>query len=367
MVYHQLSELPSILDQIESHRLLVVADDGALAATGIEEQLVALLNGKDWRKFTGFAANPALSEVDRGMAELGEWRPAAVVAIGGGAAIDLAKLLAAACTNSGDRRQLFQHGPLHHDALPVVAIPTTAGTGSEATPFAVLYIDGEKHSVEHASLLPQKVVLDPRLSSTMPPRLTAATGLDAFCQGVEAWWGVRSTPESDAHAAAAITLAWRHLPAAVHDPTPAVRAEMCAAAHRSGQAICLTRTSAPHALSYHLTSYYGVPHGFAVALTLPQVWRWNQGVEQADCADPRGPDFVRARLSRLAGMLDIDEQHAAAAVRAWIAHLGAPTELAEIGLVTPNQFSKWQSSVNQQRLANNPRRLTCPLDELVRP
>jgi alcohol dehydrogenase class IV len=142
---------------------------------------------------------------------------------------------------------------------------------------------------------------------------------------------------------------------------------MCAAAHRSGQAIRLTRTSAPHALSYHLTSHYGVPHGFAVALTLPHVWRWNQGVEQADCADPRGPDFVRTRMSQLARMLDIDEQHAAAAVRAWIAHLGAPTELAEIGLVTPNQFSKWQSSVNQQRLANNPRRLTCPLDELVRP
>jgi alcohol dehydrogenase len=287
MVYQRLSELTFILDQIESTRLLVVADEGALTAIGIEDRLVELLSGKEWRKFTGFASNPALSEVERGMTELGEWQPAAVLAIGGGAAIDLAKLLAAASTNPGDRRYLFEHGPLYHDALPLVAIPTTAGTGSEATPFAVMYIDGDKHSVEHASLLPQHVVLDPSLSSTMPPRLTAATGLDAFCQGVEAWWGVRSTTESDAHAAAAITLAWRHLPAAVHAPTPVVRAEMCAAAHRSGQAIRHTRTSAPHALSYHLTSHYGVPHGFAVALTLPAVWRWNQGVGQADCADPR--------------------------------------------------------------------------------
>src|SRR5690606_25840825 len=143
---------------------------------------------------------------------------------------------------------------VERDGPPLLAVPTTAGTGSEATHFAVVYIDGVKHSLAHPLLRPDLVILDPLLTYAMPPGLTAATGLDALSQGIEALWAVGATTKSVGYAARAVELAAGALETAVIAPDRTARRAMMEAAHASGLAIDISKTTAPHALSYAIST-----------------------------------------------------------------------------------------------------------------
>jgi alcohol dehydrogenase class IV len=154
---------------------------------------------------------------------------------------------------------------------PLIAIPTTSGTGTEATCFAVVYIDKTKYSLKHSSILPDYTIIDPTLTHAMPPLVTAATGMDALAQAIESYWGVKSTHESQAYAREAITLTLAYLKAACQNEVEA-RDAMSRAANLAGKAINLTETTACHAVSYPITSYFNVPHGHAVALTLASMF-----------------------------------------------------------------------------------------------
>ncbi|MGL4512532.1 MAG: phosphonoacetaldehyde reductase [Lacipirellulaceae bacterium] len=349
-----------------TRRVLLVADAAACRAAGIEARLAGLLTGVEVARFDDFGANPRLEDLERLLGSVtGNRDPfdafpfGAIIAIGGGTAIDLAKLAALGLTNAGvPARTLLGEGFAPRDALPIVAVPTTAGTGSEATRFAVVYVDGVKRSIDHPSLLPTRAIVDPTLTHSLPPRQTAATGLDAFCQSIEALWAVAATDESDPVAEEAAALAWEWLPIAVHAPTPEARAAMCRAAHLAGRAINVTRTTAPHALSYHLTSAHGVPHGFAVAFSLPVIVLFNDGVTEGDCNDPRGVAHVRAKIGRVARLVGVTSvADAASAIRDWIAEVGSPTLPEEVGLVDAEAIDAWVASANPQRAGNNPRRL----------
>jgi alcohol dehydrogenase class IV len=345
----------------ETRRVLLVADAGACRAAPIDERLSALLGELKVDRFHDFGANPRLENLERLLASVARGGEPfdAVVALGGGTAIDLAKLAALALANPDTApRTLLGEGFVPRDALPIVAVPTTAGTGSEATRFAVVYVEGVKRSIDHASLLPRRAIVDPTLTHSLPPRQTAATGLDAFCQAVEAVWAVAATDESDRLAEEGAALAWEWLPTAVHAPTPEARAAMCRAAHLAGRAINITRTTAPHALSYHLTSKHGVPHGFAVAFSLPAIVLFNDAVTDADCNDPRGVAHVRAKIGRVVQLVGATSAaDAATAIRDWIAKVGGPTRLEEVGLTDRGAIDAWLASANPQRAGNNPRRL----------
>jgi alcohol dehydrogenase class IV len=180
-----------------------------------------------------------------------------ILAIGGGSVIDLAKAVIYNCIES---------------SLPVpffAVAPTTAGSGTEATHFAVLYKERKKISIVHPSLLPVFVILDPVLTYSLPAYQTAASGMDALAQAIESYWNVNATKESKEYAAEAILL-WRDFfEKAVVSPEPINREKILFAAHLAGKAIDITRTTGPHALSYYLTANHTIPHGQAVALFLP--------------------------------------------------------------------------------------------------
>src|SRR5262249_51347864 len=144
--------------------------------------------------------------------------------------------------------------PLLNRGLPLVAIPTTAGSGSEATPFAVLYVGHVKHSIAGPAMLPDVAIVDPSLTDSMSPALTAVTGMDAFSQAVESYWCIHSTERSKAYARRAIALVLEHLEVAVTAPREENRRAMSKAAHLAGRAIAITKTTGAHALSYPLTS-----------------------------------------------------------------------------------------------------------------
>ena len=249
-----------------------------------------------------------------------------VIAIGGGKVIDFAK------------------GIVHQSATKphFIVAPTTAGSGSEATPFAVLYNGTEKVSLEHPDFLPQSVVLDALQVNQLPAKQKAISGADAFAQCIEALWNRNANADSDALALKGLQGLHGLLPRFVQSIEEALALQVLKAANLSGQAISITRTTGAHALSYYLTAHHYVPHGQAVALFLPLFFIYNDKPQAEE------------KLQKIYDALDVsDAREAAETCRYFFSSIGLATNFAEAGL-NGVSISELLRSVNQQRFANNP-------------
>ena len=206
-------------------------------------------------RFSQFSPNPEVQAVERGKKVLRKEGSTAICAVGGGSALDVAKGIRIAT-----------------DTPLLVAIPTTAGSGSEATPYAVLYRDGQKESIAQDGCVPDYVLLDPSVLNTLPLYQRKATMLDALCHCVESMWSVHATPASWALSREGIQLFWQHYRGYLANIL-ADNVGMQQAAFLGGQAIAITQTTAAHAMSYQLTMRYGISHGHAAGLCLLPVWK----------------------------------------------------------------------------------------------
>lgn len=352
-----LGSLADVLRQSDARHVFLVVDEAAYQLSGAGEILDPLWASFEVTRFSGFEPNPKVEDVERGVGLCRSANPDLIVALGGGTAIDLAKMISAMTPLKSSPREIaLESIPLDGGTIALVAIPTTAGTGSEATHFAVLYVDGQKYSIAADCLLPKWVIIDPALTYTVPPKMTAATGLDAFCQGIESIWAVGATEESLGYAVEAAELAYEHLADATHRPDPQSRAAMCRAAHLAGKAINISKTTLPHAISYALTSDYGIPHGASVGTTLSAVLAFNDGVSEEDCTDPRGAAHVRSQLERIQQIVGAsDSADACQRIERFIASLDSPPSLTALGIHSDQQLRSIAQRVNVQRMANNPR------------
>lgn len=355
---NSIGEVSAILRSVQTDRLFLVVDEPAWQASGAKEALEPQFRQRATTWFTDFELNPKLEDVERGIEAYRECQPDLVIALGGGTAIDLAKLIGSLAVQAASARDIATgRASIESTGKSLMAIPTTAGTGSEATHFAVVYVDGEKYSVAHPSLLPRYAVVDSRLTASLPKRITAATGLDAFCQAIESMWSVAATEESMRYATDAVRLAFGNLVTATNSPTPETREAMSRASHLAGKAINITKTTAPHALSYALTSRNGVPHGMAVAITLTSMLAFNAEVTDEDCNDPRGADAVRDRIARILSGLGTDNiEDASASIKSLLTQINCPTTFDSVGIQTSDELKYIVDSVNAERLSNNPRR-----------
>lgn len=353
-----LGEVARIIERHSMRRVLFVVDEAAYTACGADAVLGPALRSCVVSRFSGFELNPKIDDIDRGVEQFGEFNPDLVIALGGGTAIDLGKLIGTLHLQPESARNIVTgQASICRTGPPLIAIPTTAGTGSEATHFAVAYVDGVKHSVAHASLLPEYAIVDPRLTQSLPTSVTAATGLDAFCQAIESIWAVGATDESTDYATDAVGYALRNLVRATCEPTPEARLGMCQAAHLAGKAINISKTTASHALSYPLTSRHNIPHGIAVALTLSPMLAYNAQVTDDDCVDPRGAGHVLDRITmvvRLLGAASVAE--ACERIEKLVSDVGCPISLADAGIHGAEELRHIVSGVNAQRLSNNPRK-----------
>ncbi|MBA2115271.1 phosphonoacetaldehyde reductase [Bremerella alba] len=352
-----LKEIPRICRLHGATRTFLVVDEVAYNLSGAATQLRQFLPPDAITLFSGFEPNPKIEDVERGVAKCRAANPDLVLALGGGTAIDLAKMIASMTKHKASPHDIAVNGiALSEGSLPLIAVPTTAGTGSESTHFAVVYIEGKKYSVADPCLLPCVAVVDPELTYSVPPKMTAATGLDAFCQAIESIWAVGATDESVAYATSAATLAFEHLPTATNAPTPEARHAMSLASHLAGKAINISKTTLPHAISYAITADYGIPHGAAVATTLSCVLAYNFGVSTSDCADQRGAAHVRQRLSLILDILKVASvEDACLQVEAFVSSLGCSPTLAAAGIQSEESLRVLTSRVNAARLSNNPR------------
>jgi alcohol dehydrogenase len=235
---------------------------------------------------------------------------AVIVALGGGSAIDTAKALAAARGDYQALRRALEPGqmPAGPAALPVIAVPTTAGTGSEVTSFAVIWDQarGRKLSLDRPDLFPEVALVDPDLTLGAPAPLAVATGLDALSHALESLWNRNANPISSSLAVTAAREIIEVLPARIaapEDPEPATR--MSRAALLAGLAFSNTRTTLAHAISYELSLRLGLAHGIACSFSLPRLLAWSLGHDAA-CDDAMRQIFgsdPRAGVDRLADLL----------------------------------------------------------------
>lgn len=351
------AELGGILTRLGARSVFLVTGRASYAGSGAEAALAAALEGRRVVRFCEFEPNPTVDEVERGVGLFSSDPCDVLVAVGGGSVLDMAKLVNACAASEGEVPAQLRNEVALAPGVPLVAIPTTAGSGAEATHFATVYVEGEKYSTVDEGMRPTEVILDAQLTATLPAALSASTGIDALAQGIESYWSVSANEQSLADAREAVQLATRSLVAATCNPDEASRRDMLEAAHRAGRAIDRSRTTAPHALSYALTLGFGVPHGHAVGLTLGAVFAWNAHTGAGDLSDPRGSEWVGARMGELCRLLDCSDGDAArTALDGLMGKLGLETRLRALG-VSRSDLPALARSVNEERLANNPRRL----------
>ena len=345
----------AVLEKLRARSIFLVTHTIAYQNSGAEAKLEPFLSNVV--RFTDFEPNPKLQDAERAL-ELLKTNPCDVVlAVGGGSAIDMAKLVCIFAAQQAPPQEIIAGLPhLKPKQLPLIAVPTTAGTGSEATHFAVVYAEGKKYSVAHPSLLPDFAMVDPELTYDLPGHLTAVSGLDALCQGIESWWSVQSTEQSKRLARKAVGLAWNHLETAVHRPTPQSRFAMCQASHLAGRAINLSKTTAPHAISYSITSRCGIAHGHAVALTLGPILVYNTQVSSVDLGDARGVAYVRDTMKEILDILGCrTPEEASQKISHLMESIGCPPRLRDLDSSSPELRKHIAEQVNLERLKNNPR------------
>jgi alcohol dehydrogenase len=317
-----VGQLAEELDGLGVRRPLLVTDQGVKSA-GIVDRVIEALKplGSAPAIFDEVESDPSTATVERIGAQLTSGRHDGVVAVGGGSAMDAGKAAAALATNEGGVLDLVGPENVATDPLPIVAIPTTAGTGSEVTRFAVLSDkdSGAKVSVASMKVMPRVALLDPELTYSLPAQITAPTGVDALAHAVESYGSVWTHPIAEGLALYAVELVGRNLRAAVHGGDHQARAAMLAASCIAELAANSTRLGLAHALAVPLGATHHVPHGVAVALTLPHMCRFNEG------ADP-------ARYERLKAALDPDAATMSDAVTALNRDVGILAGLSSWGV-----------------------------------
>ena len=319
-----LAELPRIL----GGRRAVVVTFPEAEALGLTARLRELLGNSLVAVESGIEPNPDVSNL--GAIHERFWREHAaadaIVAVGGGSAMDTAKALMVG-TSSGrfdELVTLLETGKAFkpHRVKPLIAIPTTAGTGSEVTPWATIWdrAAGRKHSLHLPETWPEAAIVDPELMLTLPREVTVQSALDALSHALESIWNVNANPVSDTHATAAAREVMDTLPALLASPRDiGLRLRMSIAALKAGLAFSNTKTALAHSISYEMTMRFGLPHGIACSFTLPMV------LERA-----RG--FDAGRDAVLAAIFDGDLAGAPARLRAFLESVGVQTDFAHYGV-----------------------------------
>ncbi len=331
-------------------KILLVCDDSIRFLPDIREKLSELGKaGIVITEFSDFTPNPLYESVVKGVRLFRSEACDAIFAVGGGSAMDVAKCIKLYSNMEGDGEDgSFLRQKAEPNAIPFLAMPTTAGTGSEATRYAVIYYEGNKQSVTSESFIPETVLMDPNALKTLPVYQKKSTMMDALCHAVESFWSVNSTQESREYSRAAIRGVLENMEGYLAG-TPEGNAGMLMAAHTAGKAINITQTTAGHAMCYKITSLFHAAHGHAAILCDRVLFDWmirNTG----KCIDPRGEAYLKETLDEIGRAMGCaDAEGGAAKLQEIFKGLELPVPHA-----SGEEFEELKTSVNPVRLKNHP-------------
>lgn len=299
--------------------------------------------------FNNFKPNPVYESVVEGVDIFRKEECDAVIAVGGGSAIDVAKCIRIFSTMQQEYDYLDQE--IKKNDVPLLVVPTTAGTGSEATRYAVIYKDGEKQSITSKYCIPEIVLLDSDNLNSLSDYQRKATMMDAFSHSLESMWSINSTDESMRYALDALSLIKANMFGYLEN-THEGNLCMLKAANLAGRAINITQTTAGHAMCYKITSLFGCAHGHAAMMCNRRLFSWM--FEHIDkCVDKRGQEQLKKAFQMIGEAIGYQSVEAAADY--------VERVYEELKLIVPipnkNQFDVLCGSVNDDRLKNNPIRL----------
>ena len=342
--------LDAWIDDVGAKKILLVHDD----SLGFQKALKAKLEeigkkGVGMIGFHEFQPNPLYESVVKGVELFRRESCDAIIAVGGGSAMDVAKCIKLYSNMAGDGADgAYLRQEMVPNSIPFLAMPTTAGTGSEATRYAVIYYDDKKQSVTSEGCIPTTVLLDPSCLKTLPIYQKKATMMDALCHAIESFWSVNSTEESKGYSKAAIVGVLGNMDGYLEN-TEEGNAGMLMAAHTAGKAINITQTTAGHAMCYKISSLFKSAHGHAAILCDRILYPWM--VQNTDrCVDPRGEGYVKRTLDEIAEAMGCADAGAGAEK---LNQIFDSLEL-EVPNATNEQYEALKTSVNPVRLKNHP-------------
>jgi alcohol dehydrogenase class IV len=327
-----IENLSKILKQENVKQVLIFT--GKKSYSNIKPIIETQLKNINFKYYNNFSTNPKEKDIKTAVNENNSADYDIIIAIGGGSVMDFAKA--------------FKWYKKENKKL--IAIPTTAGTGAEATQFAVLYVNGIKKSLDNPSILPNYAIVDSQFVEHNSYKIKVSCGLDAFCQAIESYWAVNSIPISRQFAKEAMILCRDYFVEYVNNPNPENSEKIMIASNLSGKAINISRTTAAHALSYKLTSDYNIPHGIAVGMNISSIIKLNLKIDNTNCNDYRGVNFVQERMKEIFEYLNIQD------VDKYFNDLFKKINFEQF--IPKNiDMNNVIESVNSSRLGNNPRLL----------
>lgn len=337
-------------------RVLLVTDAGLVKA-GLTAPALHTLEeaGIAVEVFDGVVADPPEAVVLAAVARAKQFDARAVIGFGGGSSIDVAKLVALLAESGENLAEIYGVGLAKGPRMPLLAIPTTAGTGSEVTPISIVTTGAhEKKGVVSPLIIPDIALLDPDLTVNLPPHVTAATGIDAMVHAIEAYTSTspNNNPVSQALAREALSLLGRNIERAVRQGNDLeARSAMLLGSMLAGQAFANSPVAAVHALAYPIGGHFGVPHGLSNALVLPHVLRFNASACGSAYAELAA--FVFPELEGRATAPDLVKGLADLCSR-----IGLPLRLRDVGIPQDAVPMLAEDAMKQTRLlVNNPRPL----------
>lgn len=337
-----IESIPGIIKKENVKKIFVVCDKVMFDIWPVKKVLED--NKIEYVLFSDFGPNPKYDDIVKGIELYNSENCDFLISLGGGSSMDTAKIIKIYSQLDYKKgiTDKYKYNTIKH-----LAIPTTAGTGSESTRYSVCYYEGVKQSITHDSIVPEYAVLDPELVINLPLYQKKATTMDALAQAIESYWSVNSTDESKKYSKESIEIILKNLEKYITNNDLETTKEMLKASNLAGKAINITQTTSAHAMSYKITSLFGMAHGHAVMLTLPFIWEHMEN-NYDDCIDKRGKEYLIKTLKELRTMI------------------GGYQKLKEIldflelekPIVSEENLDILADSVNPVRLKNNPTQLS---------
>ncbi len=345
-----LEKITNIVEPFKPNRIMLVTGRKSMKKLGVTDRIIGYLKNCRVVVYNKVEQNPDVTTVENGIRFLKDEKCDLVIGLGGGSAIDTAKAVCVLSKNQGPVDEyLCGKTKIVGRGVPLIAIPTTAGTGTEVTQYASIIDETKKRklSLSHEYVHPSIAIVDPTLTVTMPKFVTATTGLDALSQCIEAYWAKDHTPISDIFALNGIALIFNNLVNAFdHAESIAFRGKMALAALFSGIAISITKTTIVHSVSYPLTMHFKISHGLACALTLPSFIRYNSKV-------------VRQRICNIAQTIGAEDvEGLVRKTEGLISSLEVPKRLGDVGVRRRDIELIVSEGFRPDRAGNNPRKVT---------
>lgn len=348
---NSLENIKHISNEKKFKKILIFAGKTSYLDSGAESQLKTILSKFQYEVFYKTNKLPDILDLKNFIFKINNFKPDLIVAIGGGAVLDLAKVSNSLhnCKNL-EKTIKYSLNELNN-FCELIAIPTTAGSGAETTSNAVMYVDKIKYSIEGKEIKPDHIIIDPNLILSTPKKIAAASGMDAIAQSIESLLSKKSTNESVGYATQALKYLLPFYELHINNSNFETAYKMSIGALNAGKAINISKTTAPHAVSYPFTSEYGISHGHAVALTLLDFLKFN--FENIILSKVKFNLNERYKIIFSEFRVENIDQLTGKLLK-MSKNTGLELDLKKLDINRSDQIDNVLKGINQQRLSNNP-------------